>query len=188
MRNFEEHLNLGFWCEDRHNTQTFVSTGLRLESLRPLESWLSSDDYWILERQLLAYTRVEAQQSLLARLIRTKLADARIVGFDSDPPLFAKPGTKIAYTVDRQEPEARVLVLGEADSAAHHALPVFTLLGLTLLGMREGQSAPLLRHDGVVGSVSLQRVGDAADAADPATSDWQRRDRVSARTPVRGSA
>lgn len=127
------------------------------------ESFLTSRDYTLLEGHL--YRRGEdGPQPLLARLIRAKLSHARVVltgDVDAD---VATGDSRVVIAVDGRPDESRLLVHWDDDRVRGDTLRVATLLGVTVLGMRAGQEARLLRADGSLGRVLLRQVAFQPEA------------------------
>jgi regulator of nucleoside diphosphate kinase len=98
------------------------------------------------------------------------LADASVVPSDAVDDDVATINSRLVYVVDGYRRDSRVLVNCENDLAVGFNLPVTTLLGATLLGMRSGQRAALLREDGRVGHVLLKRVAYQPQATRKAIS------------------
>ena len=139
---------------------------LRLERLRPFKCCLTAKDYSLLESRL---TELRARNTdparLLARFMRAKLADAEVVLPGDVAATVATTNSRIVYAVDEGAPSVAVLVHWEHTVARDFTLPITTLLGATLLGMREGQQAPLLLGDGGIGKVFLKEVAFQPEAA-----------------------
>jgi regulator of nucleoside diphosphate kinase len=98
------------------------------------------------------------------------LADASVVPSDAVDDDVATINSRLVYVVDGYRSDSRVLVNCENDLAVGFNLPVTTLLGATLLGMRSGQRAALLREDGSIGQVLLKRVAYQPQATHKAIS------------------
>lgn len=130
-----------------------------IEIFRPLESCLTSKDYFVLEKFLNVLTdRKSSEATLLARLIRTKLADTQIVLSEDVKANVATSGSRVTYSVDRGRLETRSLVFGETSPVPNYNLPIFTLLGVGLLGMKIGQTAPWIDYASTVGALTLNRI------------------------------
>lgn len=130
-----------------------------IEIFRPFESCLTSKDYFVLERFLIALTEREGREAeYLARLIRTKLADARIVMSEDVNADVVTSGSRVTYSIDGGQPETRSLVFGETSPVPNYNLPIFTLLGVGLLGLKTGQTTPWTDYAGKIGKLTLQRV------------------------------
>ncbi len=132
-----------------------------VDALRPFECWLTGRDHALLEGHLLR----SVDSLLLSRLIRAKLADARLVLSDDVESDIATGNSHIVYSVDGKPDESRVLVHWDHEAMVEYSLPVNTLLGVTLLGMKAGQRAPLMRADGTVGEVFLRQIAFQPEAA-----------------------
>ena len=139
---------------------------LRFEALRPLSCCLTAKDYSLLESRLIELRgRNEGTAPLLVQLIRTKLADAEIVLSEDVDPEVATTNSRVVFSVDGRAAETAVLVHWEHEVAREFALPITTLLGATLLGMRAGNRAPLLRSDGGIREVALLEIAFQPEAA-----------------------
>lgn len=135
--------------------------GPRLETIRPVTSRLTSRDYTLLEAhlwRLLEADGVSPNDQLLARLIRTKLADATVVLSDDIEPSVATGNSRIRFSIDDGPAESRILAHWDSLGGVDDVLPIPTLAGVSLLGMAAGQRAPLLRADGSIGAVQLDAV------------------------------
>lgn len=60
-------------------------------------------------------------------------------------------GSRVTYSVDGGKPQEGLLSHRAAIGSTGGVIPVASLLGTTLMGMRTGQRAPLLRDDGTIG-------------------------------------
>lgn len=141
----------------------------RIEWMRPLQSCLTCKDYTLLEGHLLNLGSSGKEDPLLARLIRTKLADTRVVLSDDVAPDVATANSRIVLREEDAPESEKVLVHWDHECTNSFALPICSLLGTTLLGMRAGERAALLRDDGTVSSVELLRVDFQPEAARRAT-------------------
>lgn len=127
------------------------------------ESFLTSRDYTLLEGHLYRLGE-DGPQPLLARLIRTRLSHARVVltgDVDAD---VATGDSRVVISVDGRPDESRLLVHWDDSRVTGDTLRVATLLGVTVLGMRAGQEARLLRADGSLGRVLLREVAFQPEA------------------------
>lgn len=130
-----------------------------IEIFRPLESCLTSKDYFALENFLIVLTERRSREAeYLARLIRTKLADARIVLSEDVSADVAIINSRVTYSINDSPAETRSLILGESSPVPNFNLPIFTLLGIGLLGMRTGQTGPWTDHSRNIGKLVLLRV------------------------------
>lgn len=129
------------------------------EIARPLESCLTSKDYFALENFLIVLTKRRGDEATyLARLIRTKLADARIVLSEDVDADVATSGSRVTFSINDRPHETRSLILGEDSPGTNRDLPIFTLLGIGLIGMKTGQTTPWADHCGNTGMLALHRV------------------------------
>jgi regulator of nucleoside diphosphate kinase len=139
---------------------------LRCEALRPLCCCLTAKDYTLLEGHLIKSREIGSGiYRLLGPLIRAKLADASIVLTDDVDFDVATGNSRVVFSADAGADESRVLVHWDEHYVVGLSLPIDTLLGTTLLGMRAGQRAPLLRADGTIGTVLLRSVAYQPEAA-----------------------
>ena len=130
-----------------------------IEIFRPLESCLTSKDYFALENFLIVLTeRRSCEAEYLARLIRTKLADARIVLSEDVDADVATSSSRVTYSINDRPAETRSLILGECSPVPNYNLPIFTLLGIWVLGMKAGQTGPWTDYSKNVGKLALLRV------------------------------
>ncbi|TDE33064.1 hypothetical protein [Antarcticimicrobium sediminis] len=67
-------------------------------------------------------------------------------------------GCQVAYSVDQKPASSGLLVHRARSGGASGVIPVSSLLGATLIGMRTGQRAPLLHEDGTIGTLSVLSV------------------------------
>lgn len=124
--------------------------------LSPAGSYLTIRDYSQLERHLRDIgQKPGSYASGLSQLIRRKLADAYMV-FPSDVPADAVTGnSRIMFAIAGGPEECRIIVHRAREFVPGMTLLVATPLGVTLLGMTAGQSAPLPRGVGTTGTVKL---------------------------------
>ena len=100
----------------------------------------------------------DRQQSFLAHMLRHKIAASRTN--DLPVPEDVVTGrSRVIYSVDHGPAHLAILSHRARVSVGSGVIPVNSLLGATLIGMRVGQRGPLLREDGTIGSVSVQGVG-----------------------------
>jgi regulator of nucleoside diphosphate kinase len=128
------------------------------------QSHLTSKDYTLLEGHL-ARLGEEGPQPLLSRLMRTKLSRARVVLTNDVDADVATGSSRIVFSADGGPDQSRILVHWDNNRVLGECLRVATLLGTTVLGMRAGQAAPLLRADGTLGWLVLKDVVFQPEAA-----------------------
>jgi hypothetical protein len=71
-------------------------------------------------------------------------------------------GCRVTYTVDDHAPQASKLAHRARAGLVSGAIPVASLLGATLIGMRIGQRAPLLDEDGKISRLAVIDVSYSA--------------------------
>ncbi|MDX5368751.1 MAG: nucleoside-diphosphate kinase [Alphaproteobacteria bacterium] len=126
------------------NTIAFPNCVLTTRDELVLETWLE---------------RHGADDAFLADIVREKLDGARVVlTLDIDPDI-ATLNSRIAFTLDDAMSDIRILAHCEPnDPLVGLTLPLMTPLGLSLLGMRTGQTARMTGQNGSVLRVRLERV------------------------------
>lgn len=137
----------------------------RLEDLRPGDCLLTCKDYTLLEGHLVNYPTTGSHRAEIARLIRTKLAHARVVFSGDVDEDVATGNSRVVFAVNGEQEDSRVLVHWEHPLMVGFGLPITSILGITLLGMRSGQCAPFLHADGALGHVVLKHVAFQPEAA-----------------------
>ncbi len=74
---------------------------------------------------------------------------------DADASDLVTGGCEVVYSVNRAPAATGLLVHRARSGGASGVIPVSSLLGATLIGMRVGQRAPLLHEDGTIGTVAV---------------------------------
>ncbi|MDX2482693.1 MAG: hypothetical protein QNK42_03440 [Pseudodonghicola sp.] len=74
-------------------------------------------------------------------------------------------GCQVAYSIDQNPALTGLLVHRARSGEASGVIPVSSLLGATLIGMRVGQRAPLLQEDGTIGTLSVLGVTHPVEPA-----------------------
>jgi hypothetical protein len=149
---------------------------------------LTSRDYTLLEGWLIRTVESELEvDPVLMALVRAKLAASRIVLSGDVEPDRASGGCRIVYTLDGEAPTSQLLAHWRSDAVAGGSiLPITSILGITLVGMRARQRVPLVRSDGSIGGVWLEAVSPDAGrprAAEAATASRPDAGRLAERTP-----
>ena len=135
---------------------------------------LTSRDHALLEAWLMRALDSELEiDPVLISLVRAKLAGARIVLSGDVEPDRARGGSRVVYTLDGGAPTSQLLAHWRPEAVAQSILPITSILGICLLGMRAGQRVPLVRSDGSFGAVWL-------DAVDPQMEPPSKRQEASA--------
>lgn len=129
-----------------------------LDAVRPLDCLLTVKDYSLIEHHMLAQAERQGEFSLLVRLMRAKLTDAQIVMADDLPPDIATGNSRVEFAIDHDTDDQRVLCFWDHEALGHSGLPVTSILGTTLFGLRAGQKAPLIAPGGTIREIELKRV------------------------------
>lgn len=112
--------------------------------------------------------RLEAQaqtDTTIARLLRRKLAAARVEFRDDIDPRVATINSHIEFRVGRGNVEPCVLTHGGENALPGSALPISTLHGLALLGLAEGDTIAIELADGRTEILGVVRVAHQPEAA-----------------------
>ncbi len=117
---------------------------------------LSTKDFTILE---VMRDRCLGRDDPLTTLLNKKIASALVMFSDDVPENVATLNSRVAYSVNGDEPDTRVI----SHSRLHNApvgmyLPITTLRGLALLGLSEGQEFALDKGDGTEDRIVLEKV------------------------------
>ncbi|WP_323783332.1 hypothetical protein [Leisingera sp.] len=100
---------------------------------------------------------VQPQTTLLSYVLANKLMNARPMA-DVHCSDLAVGGSHVTYTVDGEAPQTGLLVHHAGPEPIRGVIPVASLLGATLIGMRVGQRAPLLCEDGSISKLIVSGV------------------------------
>lgn len=112
--------------------------------------------------------RIEAQgqtDTAVARLLRRKLAAARVRFHDEIDPRVATINSRIEFRVGHGNVETCVLTHGGERALPGSALPISTLRGLALLGLTEGDTIAVESADGGTEVLGVVRVAHQPEAA-----------------------
>lgn len=112
--------------------------------------------------RLIAYHRQcdgsgEPVSVLLSHVIRHKLMTLKPVK-NLDLADMVTGGRQLEYTIDRGPVQNGLLTHCARWEQTAGVIPAYSILGVTLIGMRAGQRAPLLCENGSVRSVTVLRV------------------------------
>lgn len=120
---------------------------------------LTSRDYTLLEAWLIRAAESELEiDPVLIALVRAKLAAARIVLSQDLEPDRARGGSRVLYALDGSPPVEQLLGHWRPDAVTENILPITSILGICLLGMKARQRVPLVRSDGSLAGVWLEAV------------------------------
>jgi regulator of nucleoside diphosphate kinase len=123
---------------------------------------LTIKDVSILETML---QRHDDEDGAFVRLLRHKLATAKVVFRDAIDPRSATLLSRVEISVDGGPAETRILAYGGEDAFPGMALPITTIRGLSLLGVTAPGLIVCERADGATESVELRRVLHQPEAA-----------------------
>ena len=167
---------------DKHDELSRRSIKSPAPLSQPGDCVLTSRDYTLLEGWLIRAVESELEvDPVLMALVRAKLAASRIVLSGDVEPDRVRGGSRVVYTLDGEAPTSQLLAHWRSDAvAAGSILPITSILGISLLGMRARQRVPLVRSDGSLGGVWLEAVG-------PDAGRWPAAEEASASRPDAGS-
>jgi regulator of nucleoside diphosphate kinase len=124
---------------------------------------LTAKDVSVLEAMM---DRPEAMASpAIARLLRRKLASARVCIRDDIDPRVATINSRIQYAVGSGPAETCVLTHGGERALPGTALPISGLHGLALLGLMEGDAIAVDMGNGGTNVLRLVRIEHQPEAA-----------------------
>ena len=116
---------------------------------------LTTKDFTILE---VLRDRHHDQTGLLMPLIRNKMEKAIVVFREDLPGDIASINSRVRFRVGAGESDTRVISTGQTHGPVGMFLPITTLRGLALLGLREDQAMSLVNMNGVTEKIVLERV------------------------------
>ena len=121
-------------------------------------SVLPESDHRQLRRHLRRCERDrQTATELLSYVLRHKiLATSPVRNVRADD--LVTGGCHVVYSIDGGPVRNGRLLHRAGSATASDVIPVFSLLGATLIGIRIGQRAPLLKEDGPIGTVAVQGV------------------------------
>ena len=130
-----------------HKTQPSIA--------EPIPAALSAADRWQLKRHLHACNL--SGDTMLAHVLRHKLGAPERCG-EAVPRDAVVGGATLDYRIDNGPVQSGLLCHRSRTGGVSGVIPVLSLLGATLIGMRTGQRAPLLREDGAIVTVAVLSV------------------------------
>ncbi|MDX1784786.1 hypothetical protein [Roseovarius sp. ZX-A-9] len=95
-----------------------------------------------------------AGQPFLPHVLQHKITSSTALD-EPVPDDVVTGGCRVTYAINGGPAESGLLVHRARTGAVNGIIPVSSLLGATLIGMRVGQRAPLLSLDGTIASVSV---------------------------------
>jgi regulator of nucleoside diphosphate kinase len=100
----------------------------------------------------------DSLQAPFITLLRKKLNRARIC-FGSDVgPEVVTLNSRVVYSVDGKQVGPHLIVQSEGEDFPDYALSIYTLQGLALLGLTEGQSITIEQADGSTSTLTVVQV------------------------------
>ncbi|MDR9762824.1 nucleoside-diphosphate kinase [Rhizobium redzepovicii] len=115
---------------------------------------LTTKDYTLLETM---HDDPLVRDTALLRLLRRKKASAIVMFREDLPDDVASLNSRVTFSVDARC-DTRVLTTGRMTTPVGMLLPVDTLRGLALLGLREGQTIVIENVEGHMEAISLDAV------------------------------
>lgn len=126
-----------------------------VEAMRPIQSYLSQRDFWHLQQLRRECAAIQGGVfPLLSHLIRAKLQDAHILHPTEEVGSVATLGSRVTYSIRGTAPLSRTL-FDYGFAYDQRGIPIKTFLGVTLLGMKVGQTVPLLNGSGTTEALEL---------------------------------
>lgn len=122
---------------------------------------LTAKDHLFLESLLADGRNTDAYLQLL----RHKLETATVVPNELIHARTATIDSRIAFSVGGGSAEQRVLSRDEKSATHGLSLPITTLRGLALLGLKEGNVYPLRKENGIIEPLRLEKVCYQPEAA-----------------------
>jgi hypothetical protein len=124
-------------------------------ALRNTPLVLPTQDYEMLQKHLEACDcALRPSAKLLAYVLANKLMNTRSMDDMAFSDLVIG-GSLVTYAVDGTEPQTGLLIHRARAGLPGGVIPVASLLGATLIGMKVGQRAPLLFEDGSIGRLHV---------------------------------
>ena len=138
-----------------HSDQPTIQVRSLARVLQNVPLTLPEDDHQKLQEHLEnCDCAMRPNSKLLAYVLANKLMNTRPVS-DVHQSDLVVGGASVTYAVDNQAPLTGLLVHRVKAGLPGAEIPVASLLGATLIGMRVGQRAPILFEDGTIGEVSV---------------------------------
>lgn len=147
----------------------YLPASCDVSALRPIRARLGTHDYWQLNEHRRRFQDIGTAPFLrLARLVRAKMADAEVVDTRDVGPGVVTGDSRVSFAIDAGRPQTRTLYHWTYPEHDRSRLAVGTFLGVTLIGLRAGQTMRLLDSEDVLGTVQILAVhGPAGPSAPP---------------------
>ncbi len=144
-----------------HSDQPTIQVRSLARVLQNVPLTLPEDDHQKLQEHLEnCDCAMRPNSKLLAYVLANKLMNTRPVS-DVHQSDLVVGGACVTYAVDDKEPQTGLLVHRVTAGVDGAEIPVASLLGATLIGMRVGQRAPMLFEYGTIGKVCVISVASA---------------------------
>lgn len=129
--------------------------------MTPTQPLLAERDAHFLRSLLASKDHDDSYMTLLNR----KLSEAKIVADDALDAQIATIDSRVDFSVGGGFTEHRVLTRSELEATNGLALPVTTMRGLALLGLRENEIVSVRKPNGIIEPIRLIRVAYQPQAA-----------------------
>jgi regulator of nucleoside diphosphate kinase len=116
--------------------------------------YLSVRDFHVLEQ----LTKDDIVESVFYRLIRQKVTGATIIAHELLDPQVATIGNRVDFVIDGGRCAGRVIRADEGELPSGLRLPVTTMRGLALLGLKSGEVISIELPDGATERLRLEKV------------------------------
>ena len=138
-----------------HTDQPAIQSQSLAKVLRNTPLTLPTADHEKLQEHLEACECAERPGAkLLAYVLANNLMNTRSVD-DVHHSDLVVGGSCVTYAVDGADPQTGLLVHRSRAGLPGGVIPVASLLGATLIGMKVGQRSPLLFEDGTIGKLRV---------------------------------
>lgn len=125
----------------------------------PAHAVLSRADYWVLNAHRRRCVELGGPRCLrLAHLIRAKLLKAQVAEAHDLPAGVVTGTSRVTFAIGRGAAESRQLYRWHYPGQGRGALPVGSVLGVTLMGMAAGQRERFADHNGDAAEVVVLAV------------------------------
>jgi regulator of nucleoside diphosphate kinase len=115
---------------------------------------LSMKDFAVLEAML----EHDCTDLAFCRLLRKKLSNMTVFFHDEVDAAVAAIGSRVDFVIDGRVFDCRVLVANDNPQPSRLTLPVSTMRGLALLGLRAGEAITIEWSEGERESLQINRV------------------------------
>lgn len=128
----------------------------------PFSGAISDQEHQQLQRHLRqCETGRRPSTPLITALLKRKIFGARVLDTVQASDAVTG-GSVVAYTIDGGPERSGLLVHRARPGVGGGVIPVSSVLGATLIGMRAGEEAPLLCEDGTTATLRVEHVSATA--------------------------